>query len=161
MASTDPGSLERLHDIVTSPPVPFLPPAPGWYVLGLAAVMGLALLVAHAIRRWRADAYRRAAMAELAACTTPAERLAAMPSLLKRVALTAFGREEVAALSGQAWLAWLDRTGGTKGFSQGDGRVLGQLVYDPAAWTRLSANEIEAAVGAGKAWIRGHRAGRP
>ena len=36
----DPTSLERLHDIVLPPPVPWWPPAPGWYwVMGLLGAL--------------------------------------------------------------------------------------------------------------------------
>ena len=49
----DPASLANLRDIVEPPPVPWWPPAPGWWFL--LTVLGLiAILVAlRAYRRWR------------------------------------------------------------------------------------------------------------
>ena len=63
--SADPGSLSGLHDIVLMPPPGWWPLAPGWYVLG--AVLSL-LAAWWGLRRWRhyrANRYRRAALAEL------------------------------------------------------------------------------------------------
>ena len=40
----DPASLENLRDIAVPPPVPWWPPAPGWWVLGLLALLVLIYL---------------------------------------------------------------------------------------------------------------------
>ena len=103
----DPTSLDRLHDIVAPPPVPWWPPAPGWYfVLGILAVAGIALTI-RGIHRWQSNRYRREALAEwqrlqplLVADDTRAEALASLAELLKRTALSAFPRRRVASLTG-------------------------------------------------------------
>ena len=77
-----------------------------------------------------------------------------LPGLLKRVALVAYPRIDVASLTGDAWLGFLDGTLGTTDFSQGPGRVLPELAYaspdvsdkDAAELLKLSAS-----------WIRHHR----
>lgn len=132
----DATSLEHLVDIVVPPPVPWWPPAPGWYVVGgLALVLGLRA-ARRAWVRWHAAAYRRAALAELERLESQGQREAALrelPALVKRTALAAFPRDAVASLSGAAWLRFLDRTGRTDAFTRGRGQVLGELVYDPRA----------------------------
>ena len=61
--TTDPTSLEKLFDIVVPPPVPWWPPAPGWFVVG-GVLLVLVFWVAWRVWRcWRAAAYRRAALA--------------------------------------------------------------------------------------------------
>ena len=96
-------SLDRLHDIALPTAVPWWPPAPAWYaVMGILLVLILAL--AHrAWRRHRANAYRRAALRELAS----ARDLPSIAELLRRTALAIAPREEIARMTGEPWLAWL------------------------------------------------------
>ena len=95
----DAASLDRLHDIVMPPTVPWWPPAPGWYVLA-AIILGLLLvLVLRLWLRWRATAYRREAIRALDSASDPA----AIAALLRRTALAESSRSEIAALHGNAW----------------------------------------------------------
>ena len=96
MDGNDPASLDRLHDIFVPPPVPWWPPAPGWYLLAVLAVLLLLLLIARQVMRWRADAYRRAAITKLnlllagGVVAAGAERnLRGVAEILKRTALAA------------------------------------------------------------------------
>jgi Domain of unknown function (DUF4381) len=99
----DAASLDRLHDIVMPPTVPWWPPAPGWYVLA-AIILGLLLvLVLRLWLRWRATAYRREAIRALDSASDPAE----IAALLRRTALAESSRSEIAALHGNAWVDWL------------------------------------------------------
>jgi hypothetical protein len=146
----DPASLENLRDIVEPAPVPWWPLAPGWWcllaLLGLAAVVG----VATGVRRWRADAYRRAALRELRG----AETNAAIAELLKRVALAAYPRSEVAALSGTAWSRWLAETGG-RPVPEAVSEALEEGVF--AARGSDSARQLASFAAD---WIQSHRKGQ-
>ncbi len=96
-------SLDRLHDIVLPPPVPWWPPAPGWYVLGaLGLLLGL-MLIFRSWRHWRRNAYRREALRLLAS----APDAVAIATLLRRTALESTPRREIATLTGSAWVDWL------------------------------------------------------
>ena len=162
-APSDPTSLENLYDIMTPPPVPWWPPAPGWYVVG-TAVLVLAVWAGWSWwRRWQAAAYRRAALAalqQLKACTADeaqrAPALRELPELVKRTALAAFPRQQVASLSGAAWLAFLDRTGHTNAFTYGRGQFLPVLSYDPHTASRLDTQEVEELCSVVSSWIQDH-----
>jgi hypothetical protein len=161
---SDPASLANLHGIVLPEPVPWWPPAPGWYWLGGALAAAAAWLAVRALRRWHADAYRRAALAELDAIGARAEApdagadaLRALPALLKRAALAAYPRERVAALSGPRWWAFLDATGGGTAFGGGAGPRLDALGYDPAA--SLEPEGRRELLAASRTWLRRHRRG--
>ena len=104
----DPASLVNLRDIVTPPPVPWWPLAPGWWFLLTVSGMAAGFLAVQRWRRWRADAYRRAALRELHG----AEDVASIAEILKRAALAACLRTQVASLTGSAWVRWLAETGG-------------------------------------------------
>lgn len=45
-------------------------------------------------------------------------------ALLRRVCVSLYGRQQVAGLTGESWLRFLDRKGKTKAFTQGVGRIL-------------------------------------
>ncbi len=142
--NTDPASLDNLREIILPPQVPWWPPAAGWWVLFALLTVVAVIAAFRAWRRWRVAAYRRAALRELAA----AANASAIAEILKRTALVAYPRTEVASLSGSAWLSWLAQTGGrqvpatvtealTKGvFAQHDAASVGEVAAFAADWIR-------------------------
>lgn len=140
-------NLDRLHDLMPAPPLPWWPPTPGWSILLAAAVLALLAVLLKVFMRWQADRYRREALAELP--QTPVENLSA---LAKRVALTVWPREEVARLSGIAWLEFLDRSGDLDLFVAGPGQELEASAFHPE--NGGDALALRAAV---KEWILKHR----
>lgn len=138
---SDPASLSNLRDIVVPPPVSFWPPAPGWWIVGAACVVAAGLAIAALVRRHRRNAYRREALRALETAEA-----ADISAILKRAALAAFPREQVASLSGSAWLAFLDRTGGTH-FAQ---TALAALPYG-------GTGDREAILAEARRWIARHR----
>lgn len=105
----DAASLDNLRDIAAPAPVSWWPPAPGWWVIIALAAIALAVCAYRAWRRWKANAYRRAALAELQSAANDAD----VAEILKRTALCAYPRTNVASLTGAAWCRWLSETGGT------------------------------------------------
>ena len=104
----DPANLSNLHDIVVPEPVSWWPLAPGWWIVIAVVLLALASIIFREVRRYRANAYRRAALRELAATKTPA----AIAIVLRRTALAVSSRQDIAALHGAQWLDWLaERTG--------------------------------------------------
>ena len=81
-----------------------------------------------------------------------------LPELVKRTALVAFPRAEVASLSGAAWLSFLDRTGHTTVFTRGRGQLLSELAYDPRLMTQLDSSAVEELFTIVRQWIHGHAA---
>jgi hypothetical protein len=97
-------SLDRLHDIVLPAEVAWWPLAPGWYVVGGSLLLVVMVLVYRSRKRWLANAYRRAALHELAAI----DDAAGIAELLRRTALASTSRAVIAAKTGAAWLDWLE-----------------------------------------------------
>jgi hypothetical protein len=129
-----------------------------------ALVFAVVIWVAwHWWRQWRANAYRRAALVELdqlvAQSHDSARRvvaLQALPELLKRTALAAFPRHEVASLSGTAWLGFLDHTGGSRDFTSGPGALITEIAYVPRYTEHLDQAQQEAVIQCVRRWIRKH-----
>ncbi|WP_417749626.1 DUF4381 domain-containing protein [Rosistilla oblonga] len=99
----DATSLDRLHDIVVPPEVPWWPPAPGWYAVMILVAAGVLAIAYRAWRHWQANRYRRAALQELQS----ADSAAAISEILRRTALAIQPRGEIADLVGDRWAAWL------------------------------------------------------
>ena len=102
----DATNLNRLHDIVVPEPIPWWPPAPGWFVLMAVACCSVAFLAYFRWKRWRANAYRRAALQELAT----ADSVFAISEVLRRTALVVLPREKLSSLTGASWPSWLEKT---------------------------------------------------
>ena len=118
-----------LRDIHAAPPPGLWPPAPGWWVLALllAALLVLGLLWLH--RRYRLHRFRHKVMLELEDISNRYSNnidilVAETGVWLRRVALQRYPQEQVASLTGSAWLEFLDATGGAGEFRKGVGQVL-------------------------------------
>ncbi|HEX4609952.1 MAG TPA: DUF4381 domain-containing protein [Urbifossiella sp.] len=157
--AVDPGSLDLLHDIVLPPPVPWWPPAPGWYAVGAVALGLLGAAAWTAVTRWHRNRYRRAALRELDRLPATGNRVPAIAAVLKRTALAAYPRERVASLTGAAWLAFLDRTGGTAGFTTPPGNALGDAEY--TAGPTPPPADVTQLFDLARHWVRHHRTARP
>jgi hypothetical protein len=150
----DPGSLENLHDLVMPAPVPWWPPAPGWVIVSTALLMVLGWWLIRAIRHWQSNSYRREALVQLRKIDDLGVDL---PTLVKRVALSAYPRERVASLTGEQWLTFLDQTGHTDAFTTGAGRWLARLAYEPKLGASLSKTEFNGLRTAVRDWILRHQ----
>lgn len=155
MSTPDP--LAELRDWHLPDPVAWWPPAPGWWLVALS--LGLALvLMARGWRRWRqVAAIARAAQHELAQLERELavhgdrrRHLAALSQLLRRLALMRYPRAQVAGLTGDDWLAFLDATGGHGEFSQGVGRVLVESAYRPASAIAFDPESLAALI---RRWV--------
>lgn len=155
----DKASLQNLNDIVEPAAAAWWPPAPGWYVLAAILLVLLCWQAFRSWRRWRLNAYRRQALAELSTIRTECDetRLREVPGLLKRSALSVWPRESVASLSGAAWHRFLDTTGGMGQFADGAGRVLDQLAYLDRQEAHIEPADSKLLLDAAESWLKQHR----
>ena len=94
----DAGSLQNLNDIVLPVPVPWWPPAPGWYILAAMLLTLLVVLALRGWRRWRRNAYRRRSLDRVASMRAGRGEIGDLPAVLKQAALCVWPRRQVAAL---------------------------------------------------------------
>lgn len=143
-------SLQNLNPIVSPEAVGLLPLAPGWKIL----LTVIALLVFWQLWKrwllWRANRYRREALRELERL----EGVAGIPDLLKRAALSAFERPDIAALTGPVWHQFLDHSAGMDRFSGSCGAWLDTAAYAEAS---LSSDQARALHDAARLWLTNHR----
>lgn len=137
-------SLDNLRDIVV-PQVPSLwPPAPEVWLLFVIVTAVVMILVFQGRQKNRKNAYRRAGLALLDDAATVYD----ISVILKRVALAAFPREQVASLYGEDWLDFLHKT-----CTRGDFTALIQSMPDETANKALKRLAVR--------WIKNHRVSRP
>lgn len=129
MNGDEPTSLVGLIDKLIEPPMPepvsLAPQTAGWWVIGALVLSLLAYGAWRLWAHWRANAYRRAALTALAEA---GDDPAAMAVILRRAALAAYPRRDVAGLAGADWVGFLRRTGG---FSEAAGEALIRAPYAP------------------------------
>lgn len=157
--------LIGLRDIVLPESVSYAPATPAWGVVALVLFALLAWWGGRRVRAWRAEAYRRDALGELALLelglgdpATRPDALAALAPLVKRTALSFTPRERIAGLYGDAWLRFLDEIGPSPSFVDGPGRVLEDIAFwPPERRGAISDDDARALFSAVDAWVRDHR----
>ena len=132
-----------LRDIHLPPDPGWWPPAPGWWLLFILLVVVVLLAIRFGVPRarryWQSRRMLRALERQLEVIPlgdTGREQvqvLGHLSRLVRQYAISRFGRRHVGALSGNDWLAFLDRTSGTAEFTRGAGRLLAEGPYRPAA----------------------------
>ena len=125
-----------LRDLHLPEMIAWWPLAPGWWVLIGLAICGLSYLLWQAFRKFQNNAARRKALSRLRylkseySWTGDATSLGVRLSELLRRAMLAYApRDEVAGLTGEDWLQWLDRGLAEKFFTEGPGQILESLPY--------------------------------
>ncbi len=148
------GQALDLRDIHAAALPGLWPPAPGWWVLTilLAALLLLGLLWLR--RRRRVRRFRHQVMLELERISkrnkdnNTEDFIAETGVWLRRVALHRYPPEQVASLTGSAWLRFLDATGGDGQFCNGVGKVLETGPYNP----RVRAVAVDALLALVRSW---------
>ncbi|MEN8219941.1 MAG: DUF4381 domain-containing protein [Pseudomonadota bacterium] len=121
-----------LRDIHLPEPISLLwPLAPGWWLL-LALLLFLILVSIWLLRLRKRNAAKRIALRKLKKlekADEPKKLVQEISTLLRRFYITKYPRKEVASLTGQAWLAFLDNQLGKQSFTAGEGRCLIDAPY--------------------------------
>lgn len=147
--------LTNLHPLRVPAEIGWWPLAPGWWLLICAALVLFAALAYCYYRYRQRNAYRRMALARLTAIGKVEDQhtyLNQINALLKSVAIHAFPRQDIAALSGDAWLAFLNNSARAKNsalFPQ----AFATAVYSPTPEV-LDRDQLSQAC---RLWICKHR----
>jgi hypothetical protein len=169
MKSTDPASLQNLNDIVLPATVGWWPLATGWYFLFGLLLIALAWFGYRSLHRWMNNRYRRAALQELQLLANrihaidernPEKRdakLRQIPILLKRTALSAYPRRQVASLSGKDWFHFLNSTEKTSPFTGSTASTLNKISYSSGELSAVDSKAIEVLLTACRQWLKHHQ----
>jgi hypothetical protein len=125
-----------LRDLHLPDPVGWWPLAPGWWFILLLVAGGLAYLAWLGLKKWRHNAPRRFALRQLARYEAeylqhrdPVTLGQQLSELLRRSMLAYAPRANVAGLTGDAWLQWLDSGMALPYFHTEGGKSLLEIPY--------------------------------
>ena len=168
MKSTDPASLQNLNAIVLPAPVDWWPLANGWYVVFGIVLIAIGWFGYRSVQRWIANRYRRAALQKLQLLAKDIQgevnrdsSLRQIPILLKRTALSAYPREQVASLTGKDWFGFLNATVRANvrnpSFTETTFVTLDKISYTRGALGEIDTQAITALLKASRQWLKHHQ----
>ena len=134
MGGMKPDWLAQLAPEHAPPPPGWWPPAPGWWILLFLSALFIAYMI---FRRFSTTArLQRAALRQLKILESAAiDNMALardLEHLLRRYAVARFGRDMVASLSGEKWIAFIVEHGGNT-WAGGTGTSLLRAAYGGTA----------------------------
>lgn len=149
--------LKQLNDIIVPDAVGWLPPSAALMslVIGLAGIIiGVvwALLSSHKANQYRRQAKNLFAEA-IKQAATPQHKIEVANSLLKQVAITHYGRANVAMLAGQKWVEFLKTTANYIEQPKYLKQYLNAHYQDNFDFEE---NKLNAVLNYAKSWIKGH-----
>lgn len=150
-----PQLMDLLHELSVPDPAPMTPQTSGWVVVLIWLLFIALFFVIEAYRKWKKNGYRREALRELSEIQSRSnnsgETAAGISTLLKRTALAAYPRTEVAKLHGATWAEFLRRSTNHDPIVAQGAEALASAAYQK----RVSAEPL---YGPAKRWIEKHHA---
>ncbi|MCZ6852726.1 MAG: DUF4381 domain-containing protein [Gammaproteobacteria bacterium] len=151
-----PQLLDLMHDPVIPEPIEWWPQTPGWWIVLAWLTLVAAGFAWRGYQRYRHNRYRRESLNMLAAIAVraqenPASAAIDIATLLKRTALAAYPRGQVAPLYGAEWADFLLSTSGDDPAIKETASLLATAAYRAGV---DGAALIEPA----RRWIEVHRA---
>ncbi|MFK8332894.1 DUF4381 domain-containing protein [Pseudomonas sp. BJa5] len=156
--------IDQLQELpLVTPPFSYWPQTWGWLALLLIILLAVAAWTVRRWWRWQRDRYRREALQafdrlalDLADPQRRLPALRALPTLLKRVAMSITGAPPAATLSGGQWQAFLAQRA-AKPLPEQFAARLHTLAYAPDAEVlAIPEDEVWALFAAGRYWIEAH-----
>ena len=167
--------IHGIEEVYLPASIAWWPHTLGWKVLLVCLVCWLGLVVIRAYGKWQGNRYRRQALLQLAAIRqsqasfkqhpdgsaqyklAKQNALKQLPALLKLTALHAYPRNEVAQLSGEVWLRYLNECCASPCFDSSSGALLLAIDYQAATKWQADHAQTDALFSACQQWLQQHR----
>lgn len=148
--------LDGFVEITRPPEISWLPETLGWQILLFIFALFIMYRGYLIFKRYMDNAYRRWAGQQLSQLTESTEDIQKLPVLLKRTALYAYQRSDVADLTGQDWESWLDKECAKTNFSKAPlTGVLNQISYNPTS--QITTEQFKQLKQQMHNWIKFHK----
>ncbi len=153
---------DQTGKLIEPPPVAFSFSAPGWYVVGALILLFVLTAICLVIRQYRSNRYRRDALRylsekekELSAQNALDTMVYETHMLIKRIAMSRYGRGKVSGLKGGQWISFINSTWRERSFNDRDGQLLSSDIYKP--WHTVQPEQASAFIGKARRWIKSHK----
>ncbi|QFU74274.1 DUF4381 domain-containing protein [Halioglobus maricola] len=145
---------DDFHEVVSPEAVNWWPQTPGWYAVGAVILVLLGRYSWRRIRYWYRNRYRKEARLQLQSLPQAGNHAREINQILKRAALAAYSRTDVASLSGQEWINFLNSRCSEPAFDATQCQCLAEGIYAEDA---LDKNDRSALIEASVRWLSAHR----
>jgi uncharacterized membrane protein len=151
--------LHGIDEVILPESISLIPQTIGWKIVGVLLIAYILWRSFLAWRLWQKNWYRREGLQVLAKIKSVVDggktnAVSQLPALLKSVALQAYPRGEVAQLSGQLWLDFLDSKLVDKKFNAANALLM--VAYSPMDGWQLSAEDVQTLFLSCENWISSH-----
>jgi hypothetical protein len=150
-------ALGDFAEVVAPPAISWLPQTAGWKWVGILLLAAVLYRAGRYAARWYRNRYRREAAARIRALpdsADPSALVAELNRLLKLTTLAAWPREDVARLSGDEWVNFLNRQCPAPAFDVRQSQLLATGAYCPDV---PDVETRENLLAASLAWVEQHR----
>lgn len=144
-----------LQELPYPEPMAMTPQTMGWVIVGIVLLLAVLWFAFRAYRSWRKNAYRRQAQQQINAMLNENTGAHTLPFLIRKTALAAFNRREVASLRGADWIDWLNSRLPSARFEADDARLLDRLAYSDSG---LPEEQVNRLLKTARHWVVNHRA---
>ena len=155
--NSDLNLLLRLRDVHPPPDPGWWPPAPGWWLAFIIVVAFSYVGVRHGPSWWRRQRNRRALLktfeqvaAAHRAGQSEVDLVPELTALIRHAATLRFPEQEPAALTGTAWVEFLERVAYLQGHFDGFGPLLTETPYQAHG----SGPDVSLFLGRCREWLR-------
>ncbi|MGD2119930.1 MAG: DUF4381 domain-containing protein [Chromatiales bacterium] len=152
-------SLAQLRDIHLPTTPGWWPPAPGWWLVTLVSLILLLLLLRSLWRLYHRWHWRRRVLRHFRQLSNHGAQLdnieyvTAITRLLRQLAITCYPQSQVASLSGQQWLKFLEQQSHGLVFTQGIAQLLVELPYRQSS-TPLTDRDRQQLLQLAQSWAK-------
>ncbi len=147
-------TLGDFHEVVSPETISWWPQTVGWALVAGALVLLAGYRGWRRLVHWYRNRYRGEAIAKLNQLAASGDTAAEVNRLLKLTALAAFSREEVASLSGEQWVRFLNEQCPAPVFDDAQRELLALAAYTGRTVDQAAGRAL---LQASLAWVRQHK----
>ena len=152
--------MDQYGKLIEPAPVPFSFGAPGWYVLGALCVLAVLFIAWLLWHHYQKNKYRKYALQwlnvkeqELSSTGNYNALVYETTMLVKRIAMSKYGRGNVAGKRGHEFTAYINSVWKSKAFNESDEVLFTSNIYNTE---NIEKQKAELFVNKTKQWIKKH-----